>query len=304
MTHARLLVREASSRAAGPLRDRTAVHHWRAWHWVWATLPLGVACAPNSELVAPQQGNGGGDVSTGSSTSVGTGGNPTSGGGGAPASGGASAMAWGAPQPIDELNSAFLDTHSSMSDDKLIICFASDRPGGVGLLDIWCAKRTAADAPFDAPMNQTAINTPEWDSYPVLTADGGTLYYTARPQGDPDNIYRASWNGTAFVNPVAVTPLNSNSADRAAAALDTDVYFHSDRAGSDDIYSGTRVGDGPWQNIAPVAILNTEYGDGEPRRRGNRLVFCSTRPGAGTLYGSTQSCSTSKASMMAAARRS
>ena len=61
---------------------------------------------------------------------------------------------WGTPQKIDEiggnnseLNTPFQDGCPIQSPDGLSLYMASNRPGGLGLLDIWVSHRDSTDDP-------------------------------------------------------------------------------------------------------------------------------------------------------------
>ena len=67
---------------------------------------------------------------------------------------------WGTAQKIDEiagnnseLNTPFQDGCPIQSPDGLSLYIASTRPGGVGLLDIWVARRDEKSDPWGAPEN-------------------------------------------------------------------------------------------------------------------------------------------------------
>jgi hypothetical protein len=48
---------------------------------------------------------------------------------------------WETPVNVTELNTTFRETTLSLSDDGTLLLFASDRPGGLGNIDIWIASR-------------------------------------------------------------------------------------------------------------------------------------------------------------------
>lgn len=51
---------------------------------------------------------------------------------------------WSTPEHLAGLSSAFNDRHPSLSSDARTLIFASNRPGGFGLDDLWMATRTAS----------------------------------------------------------------------------------------------------------------------------------------------------------------
>ncbi|MBL7828066.1 MAG: PD40 domain-containing protein, partial [Saprospiraceae bacterium] len=98
-----------------------------------------------------------------------------------------------------------------------MLYFVSDRPGGRGGKDIWCAK--IAGDQFSNPMNLTTLNTSGDDVTPFYHASTQTLYFSSdslQTLGGFD-IYKANWDGANWVNPVNLgVPINSGA---------NDVYF-------------------------------------------------------------------------------
>lgn len=81
------------------------------------------------------------------------------------------------PEPI---SSRFDETHISLSADGTIAYFTSNRPGGLGGLDIY-RSRQLPDGTWGAPQNLgPSINTPEDEESPMLHPDGKTLYFSSR----------------------------------------------------------------------------------------------------------------------------
>jgi serine/threonine protein kinase len=71
-----------------------------------------------------------------------------------------------------------------LSADGLSILFASDRPGTLGDLDLWEAKRPSIDQPFGTPVNLgPVINTPGTEDSPTLSADGRMLVFASNRSG-------------------------------------------------------------------------------------------------------------------------
>jgi hypothetical protein len=66
---------------------------------------------------------------------------------------------FGAPALVTPLNSPVIETSPVISADGLTLWLASDRPGGLGDLDIWVATRSARTARWSAPANLTALNS-------------------------------------------------------------------------------------------------------------------------------------------------
>lgn len=99
----------------------------------------------------------------------------------------ASGMAWGTPTPLPELDAAGADEDPSMTADRLLIVWSSDRPA-VGAHDLWMASRTSPVAPFDPPVQITNLATAGYEGSPEVSPDGLTLFFSSDITGD-DEIY-------------------------------------------------------------------------------------------------------------------
>src|SRR2546425_8336215 len=75
---------------------------------------------------------------------------------------------WSTPVNVGPpLNTAYNDNYAVLSRDELTIYFTSDRPGGLGLEDLWFATRASVDSPWGEPRNMGApINSSVADSLP------------------------------------------------------------------------------------------------------------------------------------------
>ncbi len=82
-----------------------------------------------------------------------------------------------APVPVPSLSSSSEECGVWLSRDGLEAFFGSARPGGLGRLDLWVARRTDRGAAFGAAENLSALNTSWDDAFPTLSDDGRTLYF-------------------------------------------------------------------------------------------------------------------------------
>lgn len=111
-----------------------------------------------------------------------------------------------APVLVNELSSTGRDTRTALRRDGLEIFLTTDRPGGLGLLDVWVARRASTLEPWSAPFNPGApLNTTANDGAPALSADGATIYfYSTRPGGLGSNdLYVATRNERAALATVS-----------------------------------------------------------------------------------------------------
>jgi len=87
---------------------------------------------------------------------------------------------WGAPSKLPEpINSFNNETHCSLSADKSTIFFTSDRPGGIGGIDIYMCRKQPNGVWGEAINLGDKINTPEDEETPMFYLDGKTLYFAS-----------------------------------------------------------------------------------------------------------------------------
>jgi len=94
---------------------------------------------------------------------------------------------WSTAQKIDEidgssseLNTPFVDGCPIQSPDGLSLYLASNRPGGVGLLDIWVARREDRHGPWGAPENLGEPVNSAADDFCPTPIRGGGLFFVSR----------------------------------------------------------------------------------------------------------------------------
>src|ERR671911_1159113 len=95
--------------------------------------------------------------------------------------------AWAQAQKIDEiggnsaeLNTPFLDGCPIQSPDGLSLYMASNRPGGLGLLDVWVARRESTNAPWGPPQNLGEPVNSAADDFCPTPVRGGGLFFVSR----------------------------------------------------------------------------------------------------------------------------
>ena len=95
--------------------------------------------------------------------------------------------AWAPAQKLDEVagnnaevNTPFLDGCPIQAPDGLSLYMASNRPGGLGGLDIWVAAREREDAPWSAPVNLGAPVNSAADDFCPTPIHGGGLFFVSR----------------------------------------------------------------------------------------------------------------------------
>jgi Tol biopolymer transport system component len=219
---------------------------------------------------------------------------------------------WAVAQPLEslpgsgsEVNSAFLDGCPIQAPDGLSFYMASNRPGGLGGIDIWVATRSSTDEGFGDPVNLGApVNSGADDFCPTPVRGKGLFFVSRRAGGCAPNssdMYFArlnparGWTAPAHLG----CTVNSSGDEMSPAYVEENgsgvLYFSSNRGGSHDIYRSVQQGDGSF--AAPIAVdeLNTSSFDElrpSVRKDGREIVFDSNRPGglgAADIYAATRS---------------
>ena len=92
---------------------------------------------------------------------------------------------------VPELSSPYRDTHPTIRRDGLEIFLSSNRPGSLGLIDLWVSTRPTTHDVWSIPVNLGGtINTASQDRAPYLSNDGLTLLFTSdRPGGFGSNDF-------------------------------------------------------------------------------------------------------------------
>lgn len=193
-----------------------------------------------------------------------------------------------------------------ISRDGKTFFIASDRPGGMGGLDIWIATRERVTDPWGAPENAGyPINTPSADFCPTLARDGHTFFFASNRPASPDgpgycgttpnaDLYESRWGPDGFRPPTHLgCEVNSPQDEHGPFLLTLPgegpvLYFSSarsasagDASGDHDLYV-SRFRGGAYGAPELVPGVNTMANDGQPnvRRDGLELFFYSNRPGS------------------------
>jgi Tol biopolymer transport system component len=147
---------------------------------------------------------------------------------------------WAPPVNLSVLNSAAFDQAPALSRDGHYLFFATDRPGGTGLLDIWVSRRehTNDDFVWETPVPITEINSSVNDAGPA---------YFENDEGRPQLYFQSQRAGGA---------------------------------GLADFYRTEQQEDGTWSTPQRVAELSSPFQEQRPSIRfdGLEIVFTSTRP--------------------------
>jgi len=210
------------------------------------------------------------------------------------------------------VNSASSDFVPTFSRDGHWMFFASDRPGGYGMADIWASWRpqTHDDFGWQTPINLGAgVNTAFNDNGVGYfeNDDGGSpqlFFGSNRPGGLGDtDLYMSELQADGSWGPSAAIPgLSSTAADNRPTVRHDglEIFFYSARTGglggSTDLWTATRdTVDAAWSTPVNVGSpVNTSATELHPylAADGETLFFSSSRLGGSgglDLYVTTRS---------------
>jgi len=89
---------------------------------------------------------------------------------------------FGAAVLVAELSTPSFDRQPVIRRDGLEIFFASNRPGGIGALDLWTATRATTCDSWGTPVNLgPVVNSAANDAGPALSFKGTELYFQSAP---------------------------------------------------------------------------------------------------------------------------
>jgi hypothetical protein len=215
--------------------------------------------------------------------------------------------AWGAPVNLGAtVNSPFRDFTPTLSRDEHWLFLSSERPGGVGLADLWVSWRPNIhdDFGWQAPTNLGPNVNSESNDFQVgahFENDAGPpqLFFASDRLGGPglNDLYMSELQADGTWGPATLIPEVSSAAAEARPTLRHDgleIYFH--RGPPNDLWVATRNAvDEPWST--PVKLdppINSNNAELHPyvSADSETLVFSSGRPGGfgnDDLYAATRS---------------
>jgi len=169
-------------------------------------------------------------------------------------------------RPVASINGSADEENPTLTADLLEIYFASNRAGGPGSGDVWCAKRNSRADAFGGPSLVGTVSTPQAETSPAISPDGLTLWVGSdRPGGVGDadiwQFERASRD--ALWGPgVNVSALNTPRADlpRPVAEGGLVMPFASrDEAGLFQTYLARRVdAAAEFDEVVPLEAVRVE----------------------------------------------
>ncbi|MBA2300505.1 MAG: PD40 domain-containing protein [Chloroflexi bacterium] len=213
--------------------------------------------------------------------------------------------AWGTAVSAESLPGSSSDINTTSNDgcpiessDGNSLYTATNRPGGLGGIDIWVAHRSSTDAGFGPMVNLgAAINSEVDDFCPTPVRGKGLFFVSSRSGGcgGADIYFTRNNPSHGWTDPENLgCSVNSALGEAGPAYFEADgqayLYFSS----GPEIMASIQQSDGSFGPAAAVAELNSPAGDFRPnvRKGGLEMVFDSNRTdtlGGQDLYFSTRS---------------
>jgi Tol biopolymer transport system component len=203
----------------------------------------------------------------------------------------ATGQPFGAPKPVQGLNTTHLEGAPRLTPDELTVYFHSNR-GTTASNDIYVATRGAKAEAFGTPAAVSGVNTTEDEFYPTLSPDLLTMYYASSPTaGGNESVYYATRTSLAgaFSGRTSVTGVNTAALEGQPFLRGDgqELWFTSQRdggVGGRDIYRAPKTATtfGPGTDVTEIESTAAEY---LPTLSydGLTIYFASTRVATGTL---------------------
>jgi hypothetical protein len=159
------------------------------------------------------------------------------------------------------INSSSAEVSCSVSEDGLILIFASDRSDGRGNYDLWMSTRSTAESDWAPPVNMgPPVNSAYYEGEGWLSTDGLALFFCSDRSGGRGSydvwVTTRRNQTTAWSPPVNLGPAINTSGIEGGPSLSPDqktLYFGSGKSG----------GIGSWDVYeVPIVTIVDFNGDG------------------------------------------
>jgi hypothetical protein len=156
---------------------------------------------------------------------------------------------WGPPSRVAELSTSDADTDPEVAADGLTIYFSSNRPGGMGSMDIWVARRASRSAPWGPPVQVPELSSAADDYGPSADASGRVIVLSSSRAVPGTNALYVSERADAvqpWGEPTLIAELDGPDDDGTPHLIDGGrrVLFCSRRpagSGKLDLYEAVRA---------------------------------------------------------------
>ena len=205
------------------------------------------------------------------------------------------AMPFGVPAVVAELTLPSADDMSpAISADGLTLWFGSNRPGGIGDLDIWASTRPSRSSPWLSPTILAALNSPSKDIPRPLGQHGSVMPMSSeRETPGLYQMYLATRSsGSTFAAPTPVAEINSTSLNHVDGFLTDDgmalFFTQGPLGGPADLWVTWRKSTSePFGSPVALDGINTaayDELDSWLSPDGTQFYFTSNRSGTSQIY--------------------
>jgi len=159
-------------------------------------------------------------------------------------------LGWASPENMGVVNSTADDFGPGAyeeEDGTTVVYFNSNRPGGAGAHDLYATSRSPGGA-FSAAAAVAELNSAAEDQFASLAKDGREVFFSSsRPGGQGGlDLWHATRASTSqpWGAPANLGATVNTSAMEGRSAISWDgmtLFFHSNRAGSVDLFQTTRT---------------------------------------------------------------
>ncbi|MEX1187115.1 MAG: hypothetical protein WEA80_11040 [Gemmatimonadaceae bacterium] len=223
----------------------------------------------------------------------------------------AAAKQWGTPVNLgSKINTAANEQCPLLSQDGKELILVSNRPGGVGGLDLWVAHRhdNRSDLEWEPAVNLSTVNSSADEFGPGWYEENGrtVLYFNSIRTGGAgghDLYVSGQTRDGTFAAPVPAAGLNTPSQEQFASLSKDglEIFFSSDRLGTLgllDLWHATRERTSdPWRtpvNLGPAVNSSVAEGRSAISWDGMTLYFNSNRNGSVDLFQTTRTPSSGR----------
>lgn len=168
---------------------------------------------------------------------------------------------WNPPEPLQGVNSTYAEIAASLSTDGTSLYFASDRPGGLGGIDIYVATKDNRGQWTHIRNLGPSINTAFDEEGPFIDYEGKTLYFSSKA--------RKTMGGYDIFKSTLTDPKENKwtEPENLGYPINTpgnDVYYVSTKDGKRGYYSSVREDGLGYSDIYRIQLPEDKNPNAEP----------------------------------------